>query len=241
MTVYADIVFFANFISSSALFFLYGAIIKARPVTIRALAAAAVSGVYAIFETMLILPYILRVILLFCMVRIVFGRESILFNTLRLMLVIAGLELVFLFVMSQLGYDGLVANGTVTVLANGVLGFFIYALSYPLLLLLRYIADARSKIRHMTVTAQGRSCRLVLLYDSGNLLHHNGLPVAIVSRMSVPFVNTCECIEFGAVNGNGFLPVIKPESCVIDGIKRDIYIAVADRKFNGVDGIIGEV
>ena len=241
MTVYADIVFFANFISSSALFFLYGAIIKARPLITRTLAAAAVSGVYAIAETMLFLPYILRVILLFCMVRIVYGRESILFNTLRLMLVIAGLELVFVFVMSWLGYDGFIANGTVTVFANGVLGFFIYALSYPLLLLLRYIADARARIRRMTVTAQGRSCRLVLLYDSGNLLRHNGLPVAIVSGTSVPFVNPCECIEFGAVNGNGFLPVIKPESCVIDGIKRDIYIAVADRKFNGVDGIIGEV
>ena len=240
MVVYIDIVFFVNFISSSALFFLYSAIIKAKPSAMRTFLAAALSGVYAVCEATVALPFILRPILLLCMVRLVFGTESVIFNTLRLMLVIAALELVFLFIMTQLGYDGQISNGSVTVFANGVVGFFVYALSYPILLISRFVLAARARLRRVRVSVQGAHKSLVLLYDSGNLLRHNGLPVAIISRSAIEFINTDSCIEFGAIGTGGLLPVIKPESCVIDGIERDIYIAVADRKFNGVDGIIGD-
>ena len=240
MIVYADIVFLANFISSTALFFLYGAIIKAKLSVWKIVAAAALSGVFAVCEALWVLPYVLRTPLLLCMVWIVLGKESLLFNAVRLMLTIAGLELVFVFIIAQFGYDGYIANGTVTVFANSVFGFFVYALSYPFLLLFRFITDARARLRRVRVIAGGREKSLVLLYDSGNLLKHNGLPVAVVSKSAIEFINTDGCIEFSALGGGGLLPVIKPETCVIDGIERDIYIAVSDRRFNGVDGIIGK-
>lgn len=252
MTVYADVVFFANFISTLALLLAFSAAFGGKPRLIRATAASAVSGVYAVFEQVFFLPYVLRTAVLFLLIAIAFGRIGALYNTVRFAFVTVCVEVLFISVLSLMGRDAYVTRGSVTVFCNGVWGMAVYFLCYPVLLLTKHCVKMRTRKKYAEFAINGQKIYLSLLYDSGNLLMHKGVSVAVVSWDSIKdlfpdmdydeFLITCEDrMIFNTVGSGGIIPVITPDSPLIDGSAVNIKIAVSQRTFNGYDGVVGEL
>lgn len=251
MVIYADVVFLMNFVSSALLLFAYRLIFAIKCRNLKLLIGALLSGLYAVIEVVCNLPYILRTAVLFCVTAVAFGIKGSLYNTIRLMFVVIGLEAVYAIIMTALGSSILMSYGTVTVFANDMLGAVIYILSYPTLFAIRYFAKRKSRARKADFTINGFELQLNLLYDSGNLLSHKGLSAAVISWESVSGIfrdmtyeefkfNTEDVILFNTVGSGGFMPVVKPQKSIIDGGECEIYLAVADRKFGRFDGIIGD-
>ncbi|MBQ3125218.1 MAG: sigma-E processing peptidase SpoIIGA [Clostridia bacterium] len=252
VTVYADVVFFANFISTFALLMAYGSVFGGKPRLLRASLASVASGVYAVFEQVLFLPYILRTAVLFLLIAIAFGRIGVLYNTVRFAFVTVCIEVLFMAVMSLTGRDALVARGGVTVFCNGVWGVAAYFLCYPVLLLVKKYVKMRVRKKYAEFVINGQKISLSLLYDSGNLLTYKGASVAVVAWDSIKdlfpdmdydeFLITCEDrMIFNTVGRGGIIPVITPDSPSIDGSTVNIKIAVSQRSFNGYDGVVGDM
>ncbi len=252
MIIYADVVFFLNFVSSATLLFAYGLIFGIRYRALKILAGAAISGVYAVLEIIFNLPYIIRTAVLFCICAVVFGASGTMYNTLRIMFIIICLEVVFVAIMTVAGATAYVSYGMVTVFANSIAGIIIYALSYPTVFFIRYIIRNKSRIKKACFMINGTQINVDLLYDSGNLLMHKGYSVAIVSwdAVSGAFLgmtyedvkfNADDAVVFQTVGTGGIMPVVKPQNCTICGIKSEIYVAIADRGFGRCGGIVGDV
>lgn len=252
MIVYADVVFFANLISTLALLMAYGSVSGGKPRLIRAVAAGTVSGLYAVLEQVLFLPYILRTAVLFLLTAIAFGRNSMVYNTVRFAFVAVCVEVLFISVLSLAGRDAYVAYGSVTVFCNGVWGMAVYFLTYPMFFVIKHCVKIRTRNRFAQFVINGQKISLSLLYDSGNLLTHKGAGVAVVSWDKIKAFYSDTSFEefvlgaedrmiFGTVGSGGLMPVITPDEAIIDGNTVNIKIAVADRKFGAFDGVVGDL
>lgn len=250
MVIYADVIFFVNFVSTLTLILAYGVMFSCKRHILRAVIAAAVSGIYAVAEIVFSLPYMLRMAVLTAVSIITFGRCSVIYNTARLVFLGLCTQIVFMLIMAAMGNDAYIANGSVTVFSGDISGFVIYFLAFPLMLFLRRIIKMRSQVRDCRFTINGNSLQLLLLYDSGNLLTHNGFSVAVVAWSSVSgflgidsysdFIEKADdSMVFNTVGDGGTLPIIVPDRVIADGREININIAVADREFKGCDGIIG--
>ncbi len=250
MVIYADVIFFVNFVSTLTLILAYGVMFACKRHILRAVIAAAVSGIYAVAEVILSLPYILRIAVLTFVSIISFGRYSILYNTSRLVFVGVCIQIVFILLMTVMGNDAYIANGSITVFSGNISGFIIYSLAFPLMLIIRRIIKVRSELRACRFVINGKDISLMLLYDSGNLLTHNGVSVAVVAWSSMKEIlgidsysdfteKADDKMTFNTVGNGGVLPVIVPDTAIADGREINIKIAVADRGFKGCDGIIG--
>lgn len=250
MVIYADVIFFVNFISTLVLIFAYEIMFSCKRHILRAVAASAVSGIYAIAETILGIPYILRTAVLFLIVIIAFGKHCVLYNTARFVFVNICIQIVFMILMTAIGNDAYIANGSITVFSCDILGFMVYTLSFPLMLTVRRIIKLRSEFRHCILVLMGKNKHITLLYDSGNLLMHKGTPVAVVAWSAIKdalpvdgydelITATDERIIFNTIGNGGILPIIMPGKFIIDGKQTNIVIAVINRNFKGYDGIIG--
>lgn len=252
MTVYADIVFVTNFISTVALLLGYSVLFNGKIKSLRIVMAGVFSGIYAVFEAVFLVPVIMRSGILFLLAVIAFGKTKLLFNTLRLAFVCVSVETVFVIAMNTIGNGAVITNGSVTVFCNSIVGGAVYLLSYPTLIFIRRCVKIRECKRAAEFVINGQKMSVELLYDSGNLLLHKGVCVAVIAweKMSDLFCDT-EYNEFlitaqdrmiyNTVGSGGILPVITPERAIIDGMEADLKIAVADRTFKGYDGVIGEL
>ena len=252
MIVYADVVFIANFIATSVLFMCCQALFNSRIKPLRLLASGVVSGVYAVFEAVLLLPVIMRPGVLILLTVIVFGKNRVLFNTSRIAFVCAGFEVIFMLVMSVTGADAVITNGSVTVFCSNVCGTVVYFASYPMLILIKRYAKTSTSRKHAEFVINGQKTTVELLYDSGNLLSYKGFCVAVIGwekmkdffcnmEYSELLITAQDRMIFNTVGRGGILPIITPERSIIDGMESDLKIAVADRTFKGYDGIIGEL
>ena len=242
----------SNFISTFALLKAYGFVFGGRVGAVRTSLASAVSGLYAVLEQVLFLPYVLRTAVLFLLIAIAFGRIGVLYNTVRFAFVTVCVEVLFMAIMSLTGRDAFVARGSVTVFCNGIWGIAAYLMVYPLLLLIKKSIKMRSHKKSAEFVINGQKTTLSLLYDSGNLLTYKGASVAVVAWDSIKdlfpdmdydeFLITCEDrMIFNTVGRGGIIPVITPDSPSIDGSTVNIKIAVSQRSFNGYDGVVGDM
>ncbi len=252
MTVYADVVFVANFISTTALLSGCSAIFGGRIKLVRMALSGAVSGLYAVCESVFLLPRIIRLVVLFLLTAIAFGRKEVLLNTARFAFVAVCIEVLFMLIMSIMGQSTFITDGSVTVFCSGLVGMTVYFLSYPLLILIKQNAKKRTAEKHAEFVINGQKITLTLLYDSGNLLIHKGVSVAVVTWKKIndlfsdmdydEFLITSEDrMIYNTVSSGGVLPIITPERSVIDGISVNIKLAVADRDFGTCDGIVGDL
>lgn len=250
MAVYADIIFFVNFVSTMSLLLLYIVIFTCKKRWIRTIIASSISGIYAVIEIAFLLPYILRTLTLLLIIVITFGRVSVLYNTARFFFVTVCMQAVFMALMMIMGNDAYIANGSVTVFSGDILGFIIYGLSFPLIVLFKKMVKMRMKIRKCQITINGKKIDVSLLYDSGNLLMHKGVNVAVVSWDAIKDALGTDTYEefvliaedrmiFNTVGSNGILPVTEPEKFLLDGREVSVKLALINKKFNTYDGIIG--
>ena len=252
MTVYADVVFIANFVSVITLLSGYSAVFGGRIKLVRLLLSGSVSGIYAVCEAVLLLPHIMRLPVLFLLAVIAFGRKNVIYNTARFAFVAVCVEVLFIAVMSIMGQRAFVTDSNVTVFCSGMVGVLVYFLSFPLLLFIKRYTKKHSSQKHAEFVINGQKITFTLLYDSGNLLTHKGVSVAVVAWCKIKdlftgmeyndFLITAEDrMIYNTVSAGGILPVITPSESVIDGVEVNIRLAVAERSFGACDGIVGDL
>ena len=250
MVIYADVIFAVNFISTFALLIVYAVLAGSEKKYMRLAYASTISGVYAVAESVYALPYILRVFILVLVIATAFGRSSLIYNTARFGLVSVCVQVIFIVIMSISGKDGYISSGSITVFSNDIWGVAVYVLTYPVLIFITRLWQKRKQIRISDLVINGKKIKLLLLYDSGNLLMHNGVTVAVVAWDSIKSVMECNSYEelllsdcdtmlFNTVGKGGMMPVIETDHAIIDGIEKTIRIAIINRSFNLCDGIIG--
>ena len=160
------------------------------------------------------------------------------------------MQTVFMALMTVMGNDAYIANGSVTVFSGDIFGLIIYGLSLPLIVLFKNMVKMRMKIRKCQITINGKKIDVSLLYDSGNLLMHKGVNVAVVSWDAIKDALGTDTYEefvliaedrmiFNTVGSNGILPVTEPEKFLLDGREVSVKLALINKKFNTYDGIIG--
>lgn len=250
MIIYADVIFITNFISTIALILIYSLIFQCKRHIMRYVISSMITGAYAIAELVFALPYVFRILVLVIVVAIAFGRISILYNTARFVFITIAVQGIFVAFMGILGSTSYIVNGTVTVFSGDLISGIVYVSVYPIMLCIRRVIKARSGMRYGVFIIGKKRLTLTLLYDSGNLLMHKGLNVAVVSWSAIRSVLDCDTyaaltdtaqdvMVFNTVGDSGVMPVITPVKSVIDGKEVKIYIAVTERNFHQYDGIIG--
>lgn len=249
--IYADVIFIMNFISSAALFFAYRLIFTIKFDIPKILISASICGIYSVFEILLEFPKTARIALLLSLSFLQFGKSGGIYNGVRLMLLTILLEMIFIATISVFGKSVFFSNGTVSVFAGDVFGALAYIAAYPLLFTINKIKAEMSKIKKVSFIVNNKKFTAELLYDSGNLLMYNNHPIAVISwsALSSAFpdkeyqelLTTCTVIPFKALDGVGYMPIIKPEEFLIFGCRADVYIAITERLFENCEGIIGKI
>lgn len=250
MVIYADVIFAVNFISTFSLLSVYAVLAGSEKKYKRIACASLISGLYAVAESVYAFSYILRVFILVLVVATAFGRSSLIYNTARFGLMSVCVQVIFIVIMSISGKDGYISSGSITVFSSDIWGAAVYVFSYPVLIFITRLWQKRRQIRVADLVINGKKIKLLLLYDSGNLLMHNGVTVAVVAWDSIKsvmecnsyeelFLSGCDTMVFNTVGRGGMMPVIETDHAIIDGIERMIKIAVINRSFNLCDGIIG--
>ena len=252
MTVYADVVFITNFISTIALLSGYSAVFGGRIKLVRLILSGTVSGAYAVCESVVLIPHIMRIAVLFLLIAIAFGRKGVLLNTARFAFIAVCIEVLFILIMSLAGQIAFITDGSVTVFCSGLVGIMVYFLSYPLLIFIKRYAKKQTRKKHAEFVINGQKITLRLLYDSGNLLVYKGVSVAVISWHSIKdlfsdmdydefLITSKDRMIYNTVGSGGIIPVITPDNPQIDGSAVNIKIAVSQRLFNGYDGVVGEL
>ena len=250
MVIYADVIFSVNFISTFSLLSVYAVLAGSEKKYKRIACASLISGLYAVAESVYAFSYILRVFILVLVVATAFGRSSLIYNTARFGLMSVCVQVIFIVIMSISGKDGYISSGSITVFSSDIWGAAVYVFSYPILIFITRLWQKRKQIRISDLVINGKKIKLLLLYDSGNLLMHNGVTVAVVAWDSIKSVMECNSYEelllsgcdtmvFNTVGRGGMMPVIETDHAIIDGIEKTIRIAIINRSFNLCDGIIG--
>lgn len=243
MIIYADEIFLLNFVASVILFLAVCVIFGFRIKPLRLCAVGVISGLYAVAEAAFGLWYGARFAVMAACVAVAFGRHGFLMNLLRLMNVSVCAVIFTAVVNMLLNGDALLSGGNVVLFSDGILMGVVCLLAYPITVAAVKLRRKRNRYRQCVFEIGEIPIYVRLLYDSGNLLTHNGIPVAVVSK-SITDSLGIECDGYETVNlttieGTGKLPIVKPRKSIIDGIERDIYIAISDYDFKGSAGLIG--
>lgn len=251
MTVYADEVFAVNFISTACMLGAYSHASDKSTGAFRIFCSAAAVGVYSVFEILFLMPHCLRIPLTAAITAAAFGRRNILRNMFGICFFSAMLEVIFSVLMYVAGRNMYVVSETVTVFSSDIFAAGAYAAVYPIFFAVRSFVKIKRRGKKADAVINDAKIRLVLLYDSGNLLRYKGLGVAVVSWDRIKaiypgksYFDFAECAEgwihFGSVGQGGVLPIVTPDKFSVDGTEIKIKIAVAERRFGDFDGLIGE-
>ncbi len=243
MTIYADEVFAVNTVSNILLLYAYCILYRIKINKLRLVTAAAAGGVYAVFDAVLALPWVLRIIMLLVMVCIAFGMRGRAAHTLRLMFISVCVEAVTLAGIVLVGGSAVI-SGVITVFAHGTPAAVIYLLAYPVLIGIKHIMRLRQKYRRVSIIHTGREIEFIALYDSGNLLKYKGRPVITVdwktAQSLFPYaefdeleLNSTAFVMYNTLSGGGLMPVFEDVKCYINGISVNSVMAVTSRSFTG--------
>lgn len=243
MVIYADEIFILNFAATFILYLAVCVIFDFKISVARLSIAGAISGLYAVLEAAFGIWHGVRAVVMAVGVWLTFGQCGFLMNMLRVMNVSVCAVLFTTAVNMLLCGDTLVSGGSVVLLADGTVMGFVYLLAYPMTVLgVRWFKN-RCRFRRCVFEVEDKTIYAKLLYDSGNLLSYNGLPVAVVTKTIADSVNIeydgDEFIQLTTIEGTGKLPLIKPDKCIIDGVERDIYIAISEYEFKDCGGLVG--
>lgn len=253
MTIYADEIFAVNALSDLLLLCTCCVLNSGGIRWRRVIAASVLGGGYAVAEAVFYLPHVLRTAVLFCMMLMVSGRKRVVTDFLKCVFMLVFVEGAVTAGMSILGADAVLVKGTVNIFAPAAAVTVVYLLAYPALLLIRYVSRRKKRFYEMVIEHNGRRADFRILRDSGNLLRFHNKPVAVVSWDGVAELFGNDDFEayrqkaenfvmYGTIGGGGAAPVFEPDRCTLDGIPREVEIAVTDRKFGtGWCGVAGEI
>lgn len=249
MTVYADELFAVNFASNILLLIAYRQLRGMGKKRLRIAAAAALGALYAVFETVFAFTAAFRIPLLVIMTCVAFGARGLIENTLGVMFVSVCAEGLAIAVTAFSGARAALAAGQITLFASEPAMAAVYISAYPLLMIFYRIIGKKRRKRRVVLEYGGKKTSFLALYDSGNLLRYNGLPVIVIgsetARELIDFTSydeltaaAPELLRYNTVGGGGVMPVFVPERCTIDGAEVRAAAAVAERGFEmGCGGI----
>lgn len=252
MTVYADIVFFGNLISSLLLLFSVGIIFNIKGEWYRLLLASVLCGLYAVGEQIFLLWQPFRVGVVFLMTATAWGWRGAFYNTLRAVFVSTVVVVTVAGVCAIIGINSYIAISGITVVANSGVVAVICIFAYPVTVGLSKLKKKYDRLISGEFTIDGRALKFRLLYDSGNLLRHKGMPVVVmdwkafgeilnVNSYDEAVLKAQERLIYNTVSASGIMPLIKPEKAVIRGIGCETYIGLTKRHFTGYQGVIGDI
>lgn len=252
MTIYADIVFLGNFISSMLLLFSVGIIFNIKGKWYRLLLSSVLCGLYAVGEQIFLLWQPLRVGVVFLMTATAWGWQGAFYNTMRVMFVSTVVVVTVAGVCAIIGINSYVVALGITVIANGGAVAIICVFAYPVTVGLSKLKKKCDRLLWGEFTIDGRVLKCRLLYDSGNLLRHRGVAVVVmdwkvfgeilnVNSYDEAVLKAQERLIYNTVSASGIMPLIKPEKVAIRGIECEIYIGLAKRYFTGYQGVIGDI
>ncbi len=249
MTVYIDIVFIVNVISSLLLLFCADLFFSAKGKWYRILMSSIVCGIYAVVNAIYNLLNPVRLIVLFFMILTAWGYKGILYNMLRVVFLEGVTVIAIIGISGIVGVRSFVFESGVTLIARDWVTAVITVTAYPLLIVINAIRKGYKRLVPATFYIDGKELKLRLLYDSGNLLCHKGIPVAVIDWRNFSYINSYEEILLAAderliyntVSSSGIMPVTKPERAIFSGIERECYIGLTDKHFIGYAGVIGDI
>lgn len=253
MVIYADEVFILNMIANLLLLLCCDTLFHISARRTHVVAAAGIVALYAVFESVYNLPRILRAAVLFCMTYTSFGHRALLRNTARLLFVIVCLEAAALVCVTILGGSAVVAGGVISLFANEPITAVLYALAYPSVIAVSRLHSRAKRRCRVHVEYNNAKLDFTALYDSGNMLKYQNIPVIIVSWQSAKelvsyesydaFVQSAvDFVLFTGISGSSTAPVIIPDKCYVNGCSRETALAVCDRNFSmGCTGLVGEI
>ncbi len=249
MTVYIDIVFMANVVSSLLLLFSVNLIFSIKGKWYRILISSLVCGIYGVLEAVYILWQPFRIVTLLFMIQIAWGYKGSLYNFLRVAF-LEGITVIVIIGISRIfGINSLILQSGITLVAKDYITAIITVTTYPLIIIISYLKKSYKRLIKITFFIDGVELRFRLLYDSGNLLCHKGIPVAVIDWRNFPSINSYEemlltapeRLVYNTVSSSGIMPLIKPERVVLEGVYRECYIGLTNKRFVGYQGVIGDI
>lgn len=252
MTVYADVVFTGNLISSLLLFLSVGIIFNVKSKWYRLLMSSSLCGIYAVAEAVFALRLPLRILMITLMSATAWGRKGIVLNTLRVMIVSTVVLNAVAGICALMRINSFISAYGVTVVANGGGVAIISILAYPVSIGLSKLKKQYGRFLPSEFIIGDNVLKCRLLYDSGNMLKHKNVSVAVmdweifaeileVESYDDAVLKSEERMIYNTVSASGIMPVIKPRKAVIRGSEHEIYIGLTKRHFRGYDGVIGDI
>lgn len=249
MTVYLDVVFLWNSISVLLLFFSVRMFYNLKGKAYRLVISAFLGGIYGVLDILYSLWRPLSIVMLFIMTLTAWGMRGVLYNLLRV-LFIEGIAVVTIIGLSGLsGIDLMIIDNGIIVVSNDWVIAAVCVVSYPVIIITNKLRENYKKTVSCIFYINGEEIKLKFLYDSGNLLTHKSIPVAVTDWRNFPCINsyeealvtTHERLIYGTVSSSGIMPLIKPEKAILGGVERDCYIGLTNRSFKGYAGVIGNI
>ncbi len=249
MTVYIDIVFLWNSISALLLFFSVRIFYSLKGKRYRLVLSAVLGGIYGVLDALYPLWQPLNVVVLFFMTLTAWGRSGVLYNLLRV-LFLEGITVITIVGISGIfGINALVIKNSIALVTRDSIMGVVMATAYPVIIIINTLRLKYKRIINCIFYINGEEIKLKLLYDSGNLLMHKGVPVAVIDWRNFSHISSYEEIlltaperlMFSTVSSSGVMPLIKPQKTVLKGLERDCYIGLTNRRFKGYAGVIGDI
>lgn len=256
MTVYADVLFFVNFMFCCLALALLAKCLTVRICVPRLLAAAAVGAAGAVIVFCIDAPAfaaaLLKLALSAVMIICAFGfhkrRTAVYFLIFTLFMAILSGAVIFIISAFSGNVNSVIKNGIVYFDMSGRAFFFSLIAAYPAsFFLLSLLKEKRKRgFYEITVTKNGKSVSFTALYDSGNLLKEplTGKPVIVAEWEAVkelfpyadfeeiakaPYEHGFWTVPYRAMGGNGTLAAFSADGARV----RDKELG---RVFIGISG-----
>lgn len=249
MIVYVDVVFVTNLVSSLLLFFSANMIFSIKGKWYRILISAIFCGIYAVTDAIYFLLKPIRTMALFIMTLISWGCKGCIYNLLRVAF-LEGITAVLIVGISNLfGINSLVFESGITLIAKDWVTAIVTTIVYPIIIIINKVKSEYKRFTAVTFNLDGTEIKFKLLYDSGNLLRYKDIPVIIIDWRNIPCVDSYEEVlltasermMYNTVSSSSIMPLIKPQKTVVEGIERECYIGLTNKRFVGYAGVIGNI
>lgn len=251
MVIYADDIFLLNTVAALLMLYAYALICDIKIRHIRIVAAATSCGIYAVFEIIFGISGFFRIILLYAITLLSFGRYNTVGKFIKLMFMLAVIEVAVVATAAVSGGKAVVLRNSVMIIASEPLTFTCFAASYPIMILLRYIHLRKKRICRIIIEYNRKRTAFLALRDSGNLLKYHDKPVIVAQWRVMENIseyddydefmqNAAEFVMYSTMDGSGVLPLVVPDKCFADGAEKNAVVAITKHDFkSGYSGIIG--
>lgn len=259
MTVYVDVLFAVNFSMDFISLFICAVVMKRKIYKRRMLAAAAIGGIYGVFEVLCtmrtLIAAIVAVLVSFIMCFIAYYEKSIKRFTLMYVMywgvsaTLGGVMSLFYNFLNKILAEQ-IKNYSFAKVYTGARFFIIAALTAIVSMLFGRFYSSKKDVKHshLEIKMNGNIYELDALCDSGNMLTEpiSGKSVILVAKGSnigkasenAP-LKSRRYIPYSAVGGDGVITGVLPEYVKIDGSMANAVIASVEKKdFAGYEAIV---